>query len=161
MARMRTAAPAPDWQHGVILPHTGSFRDHWNANYVDDLTPYWELGDQATAFLHHGEQRYALQVGPDDGDLHGYYKWAWSINRQHGPDIDNPDHWETMDVDHLTNEEGQYGTTKEHAMRGAEEAWHKFVADQNGRRDLSIDGAGGGSRTNPDDDFGDIFGGGR
>lgn len=94
IAKFRREAAADDgWQH-MALPHTVRSIKHFNRNHGDDYPGAKMKKSRAyTKLVNHGEQRYALEVmDSPDGQL------EWSLHRQVGPDISNPDHWERLGV---------------------------------------------------------------
>lgn len=156
MAKMRRAA-ALDWQHGVSVPHPDAYWDNENWNPVPS--------EHSIAIVNHGEQRHALQVKSINPD-HGDKRWYWSIHRQTGPRIHDPEHWEwvpeTQNRDmaaHLRGVDGNPGffsPTREDAMRRAEAAWEHYVGTRDAARDRVLDeGVRGG--LDPEGGY-DIFG---
>jgi hypothetical protein len=104
MAKMRQAAGEPprgygpppkvDWRHGWTLPGRAAEIEHFNADHVESGDPanMVDPNEYSTGILHHGEQRYAIEVAPSAD----YDDWSWSIHKQVGPDENNPDHWKHM-----------------------------------------------------------------
>lgn len=92
MARFRRRAADDGWQR-AILPHTDRSAYHFEARHGGSGSLPIQAGQFRTKLVNHGETRYALQaMDATDG-------WSeWSLHRQVGPDMDNPDHWERMGV---------------------------------------------------------------
>lgn len=93
MAKMRRAAAGPpkvEWRHGWTLPGRAAEIKHFNAEHGqgDPIDP----SEYSTGILHHGEQRYAIEVSPSSD----YDFWSWAIHKQVGPNENNPDHWKHM-----------------------------------------------------------------
>ena len=187
-ARFQRRANAPlKWEQGP-MPNTAASISHEASHPVP-----WQTHDPdwySRAIAHHGETRYGLEVRPDS-DATG---WFWHMHRQTGPDIDNPEHWEDMGTGRLRcslchpddppardlvdpryygflhepgDDEGVTAAGERMAQEAAEEAFGRYVAEQNARRDLNLDqnhhidpGDGRGGDHHPDEGY-DIFGGGR
>lgn len=96
MSRFAAGPPKVDWRHGWVLPSRQAEIDHFNTEHVgggalQDSTPV-DVGDYSTGIVHHGEQRYAIEVSPStDRDV-----WSWAIHKQVGPDANDPKHWKHM-----------------------------------------------------------------
>lgn len=95
VARFRHIHATPDtggWQN-VALPHTLRSIEHFNRNHGGGGSLPVEPEQVHTRIVNHGETRYGLEVhDSSDGWL------EWSLHRQTGPDINDPDHWERMGV---------------------------------------------------------------
>jgi hypothetical protein len=147
--RRFAAVPGLDWQHGLVLPHTKEFYDHRRQEVIDDNDGYsnpdnYDATKGSIAFANHGEQRYGLEVMPfipwldSDPGLH-----TWYIQKQNGPDADNPDHWGYHF--HLMRQHGHgskdpsgalytgSGRSREEAMAGAEENLQKHIDHLNSK----------------------------
>jgi hypothetical protein len=176
MARFHRASVPLEWEQGP-MPNTAVTLGHEGSH---PAVP-WERHDPdwySRALTHHGETRYGLEVRPDS-DAAG---WFWHMHRQTGPDIENPEHWENMGtgrlrcslchpddppardlVDpryygflHETGEEGITVEGEQMAQEAAEKAFGRYVTEQNAQRDVNLSRG-----TDIDDDYGDIFGGGK
>lgn len=88
--RQPRGEPGDDWRKAV-LPHTERSMDHFDRRHGGGGSLPVEPGQFRTKFVNHGETRYALQaMDSTDG-------WSeWSLHRQVGPDINDPDHWERI-----------------------------------------------------------------
>jgi hypothetical protein len=99
--------PELDWHQGPegMLPHVRAEYDErnanalaWNTHDEHDLQhSFWPAASASTALRPHGEKRYGLEVGDGGWDIAGHL-WYWRLHHQTGPDINDPDHWEQMDV---------------------------------------------------------------
>jgi hypothetical protein len=93
MAKMRRGGAGDDGWQNTALPHTLRSMEHFNRYHWGGGSLPVEPGQVHTKLVNHGETRYGLEVlDSTDGWL------EWSLHRQHGPDIDDPDHWERMGV---------------------------------------------------------------
>lgn len=94
VARFRRAgAGADDGWRNVALPHTRRSIKHFNRHHGGPNSLPVEEPQFHTRLVNHGETRYGLEVmNSADGWL------EWSIHRQDGPDINDPDHWERMET---------------------------------------------------------------
>ena len=92
MARFRHLHAADGWQRAV-LPHTQRSADHFYYAHGHPATLPIEPEQFRTKLVNHGETRYGLQVmDSTDG-------WSeWSLHKQVGPDMNDPDHWERIGV---------------------------------------------------------------
>lgn len=193
MAKMRQAAGEPprgygpppkvDWRHGWVIPSRAEEIDSFNT-HVSPEDPV-SIDDYSTGIVHHGEQRYALEVDPSvDRD-----QWYWGIHKLVGSDPENPDHWQDMGnrgyteqrrpggLDHRffgfepseEDENGDFDDTagRANAMYAAEEAFQNHIGAAGsglGGYDLG-DVVRDHGDTKPrghslgDEDYGDIFGG--
>lgn len=160
MAKMRKSAaggpPKVDWRHGWVLPHRAAEIEHFNSEHDVGDNPI-TAAEYSTGIVHHGEQRYAIEVSASsDGDL-----WNWSIHKQVGPNANNPEHWKHMGgiptmgcfcgwgdndwpeggTDHRffgfeypdeddEDEAGGYPTGRENAMIAGEDAFQEHIASQ-------------------------------
>lgn len=90
MAKMRQAKPDDGWRRSA-LPHTARSIEHFERHHGGGGSLNLSSDDLHTKLVNHGETRYALQaMDSTDG-------WSeWSLHRQVGPDIDDPDHWERI-----------------------------------------------------------------
>lgn len=94
-----------DWREGPnnLLPHVRDEINDYNSRFANPESEnsfhnsFWPAATQQTAIRQHGETRYGLDVGDEGFDLAGWL-WHWRLHRQTGPDINNPEHWERIDV---------------------------------------------------------------
>jgi hypothetical protein len=153
MARFRHLASRHglEWQHGVAFPHT----TEWFGDAAKDaLTDparnpdHYNPANNSVAFADHGEQRYGLEVMPHQPWKDSPPGWAWTIQKQNGPDASNPDHWGYYF--HLQKEHGPSSanpsganysggwdsSTREEAMADAEHNFQKHLDHLNGQRPI-------------------------
>jgi hypothetical protein len=136
---LRQAAEGYDWQHSRPLGWS-----QWTQPRVSDNEPH-DPADHISAIVHHGEQRYGLEVMPHDG-VPG--KWSWGIHeyRPSGQEkLDDPDFPEEYKGEHMLwtspgewdHPEGTPASYYGHAdspgaaMRAAQDNWeaHKAHVD--------------------------------
>ena len=136
-----------DWREGVdnLLPHVrDEIKQHyWRFAESDSETSFhnsfWPAASQQTAIRQHGETRYGLDVGDEGFDPSGWV-WHWRLHRQVGPNIDDPEHWERIQVhpDDMPHGE-QIAWDPESAKVHAERALQRHIDRQGGSRPATGD----------------------